>query len=234
MMKLISMLVCALVLALPIDSRAAAPAATPVPDQGKGWKVLFDGKSTAAWKGAQKAEFPADKWAVEDGWLHGLGKGGGDIHSKEVFEQFELTWEWKIAAGGNSGLKYFVIPSRGASIGHEYQMLDDDKHPDAKLGEGKRVTASFYDVLKPAKTPLKAPGEINESRILVQGNHVEHWLNGEKVLEYECGSAEVKAAVANSKFKTTAQFGERVKGHLLLQDHGDLVWVRNIKIREVK
>ncbi len=112
-------------------------------------------------------------------------------------------------------------------------MIDDEREPDAKLANGKRVTAAFYDVLPPAsKTPARPPGEINQSRIVVKGNHVEHWLNGTKVLEYECGSEKVKAAVANSKFKNTSGFGEKVKGHILLQDHNSEVWFRNLKIRE--
>jgi len=145
-----------------------------------------------------------------------------------------VEWEWKIAREGNSGLKYFVLDSRKSAIGHEYQMLDDERNPDGKLAEGKRITASFYDVLKPmVKTPVREPGEINHSRVLVRGNHVEHWLNGVKVLEYECGSDAVKYAVAASKFKDMPGFGERAKGHLLLQDHNSEVWFRNIRIRDL-
>ena len=212
---------------------AASPNELTPGEKSAGWQLLFDGKTTAGWRGIGKAAFPADKWIVEDGWLHGLGKGGGDIITTNQFEQFELSWEWKLEEGGNSGVKYFIIESRGA-IGHEYQILDDNKHPDGKLAAGKRLTAAYYDVLKTSvPTNLKAPGEVNESRILVKGNHVEHWLNGQKVLEYECGSPEVKAAVAASKFNKTAGFGERVKGHILFQDHNDEVWFRNVKIRDL-
>jgi len=113
-------------------------------------------------------------------------------------------------------------------------LIDEAGEPDAKRGEGKRITAAFYDVLKPtAKGEPKPPGEVNQSRILVQGNHVEHWLNGTKVLEYECGSDALKEAVAQSKFKNTAAFGEKIKGHLLLQDHHTEIWFRNLKIREL-
>ena len=212
---------------------AANPNQLAPEEKSAGWQLLFDGKTTAGWRGVGKPAFPADKWVVEDGWLHALGKGGGDIITTNQFEQFELSWEWKLQEGGNSGVKYFIIESRGA-IGHEYQVLDDNKHPDGKLAAGKRLTAAYYDVLKTSvPTNLKVPGEINASRIVVKGNHVEHWLNGQKVLEYECGSPEVKAAVAASKFNKTAGFGERVKGHILFQDHGDEVWFRNVKVRDL-
>src|SRR5262249_32657329 len=139
------------------------------------------------------------------------------------------------AAGGNSGLKYFVTDDRVAAIGHEYQLIDEKREPDAALGEGKRVTAAFYDVLKlNTNAPTRPPGETNQSRVVVKGNRVEHWLNGHKVLEYSCGSAEVKVAVAASKFKKVAGFGNRVKGHILLQDHHSEAWFRNIKIRDLR
>jgi len=221
--------ICALL--LPLLSLAQAPNELTPAEKAQGWKLLFDGKTTAGWRGFKKQSFPAQNWVVEDGWLHCLGKGGGDIITEAEFEQFELEWEWKLSPGGNSGVKYFVVESRGP-VGHEYQIIDDEKHPDGQKAEGKRVTAAFYDVLKTqAKTPLKEPGQINQSRILVQGQHVEHWLNGRKVLEYELGSDAVLSAVAQSKFKNTPGFGTRMKGHILLQDHNDPVWYRNIRIR---
>jgi len=199
-----------------------------------GWKLLFDGQTTKGWHTFKGTSFPAKGWIVEDGWLHCLGKDGGDVVSDVEYDQFDLQWEWKLEPGGNSGLKYFVLSSRNSAIGHEYQMLDDQRNPDGKLAEGKHVTASFYDVLKPGVAPPSKPlGEINQSRVLVKGNHVEHWINGVKVLEYECGSEAVKAAVAESKFKNVPSFGNRVKGHLLLQDHRSNVWFRSIKIRDL-
>ena len=221
-----------LALLVPVCSQAAENQLSSE-EKTAGWKLLFDGKSTNGWRSFKKQSFPVKGWAVEDGWLHCMGKGGGDIITDAQFGDFELQWDWKQASDGNSGLKYFIIETRPTAIGHEYQMIDDEREPDAKLAEGKRVTASFYDVLAPTtKPPTKPPGEINHSRILVKGNHVEHWLNDAKVLEYECGSEPVKAAVAKSKFKNTPDFGEKTRGHILLQDHNSEVWFRNLKLRE--
>jgi len=212
----------------------AAPNQLTPAEASSGWRLLFDGESTAGWHRFQQQSFPQKGWVVEDGWLHCLGQGGGDILSDLEVEAFDLKWEWKLEPGGNSGLKYCVLETRKTALGHEYQMLDDEKNEDARLAQGKRVTASFYDVLKPTvKPPSKPMGQINESRIVVKSNHVEHWLNGVKVLEYECGSESVRAAVAESKFRNTPGFGNCVKGHLLLQDHGSKVWFRSIKIRDL-
>ena len=218
---------------------SAAPA-NQLSDEEKnaGWRLLFDGNTTQGWRSFKKPSCPDKGWVVEDGWLHCLGqgggsKGGGDIITDAEFNDFELQWEWKLAPAGNSGLKYFVLETRNTALGHEYQIIDDEREPDAVKANGKHLTASFYDVLAPAHCHPKPPGEINQSRILVKGNHVEHWLNGVTVLEYECGSEVVKAAVAASKFKNTAGFGNKVKGHLLLQDHNSEVWFRNVKLREL-
>ena len=210
-------------------------------DHGKpttaAWKLLFDGRTTQGWHTFKKQSFPDKGWVVEDGWLHCLGKGGrskdgGDIITDAEFNDFELQWEWKLATAGNSGVKYFVLESRPLALGHEYQMLDDERATGADKGNRKQLTAAFYAVVAPTtRPPVKPPGEINSSRVIVKGNHVEHWLNGVKVLEYECGSEAVKAAVAASKFKDTAGFGDKVKGHLLLQDHSSEVWFRNVRIR---
>ena len=202
-------------------------------EKAAGWKVLFDGQTTGGWRGFKKSSFPAQGWRVEDGWLHCLGKSGGDVITDAEFDDFELQWEWKQAPGGNSGVKYFVTETRNSAIGHEYQLIDEEREPDAKQGNGKRVSGAVYDVLKPTSVATKPPGEINYSRILVRGNHVEHWLNGEKVLDYQCGSDAMKAAVADSKFKNTPGFGDKIKGHILLQDHHSEVWFRNVKVREL-
>jgi hypothetical protein len=227
-----------MVLAAGATTGSAAPAnQLTKKEKAEGWKLLFDGQTTQGWRIFKEQTFPSAGWVVEDGWLHCLGKGsrngGGEIISDAEFGDFDLRWDWKLAPGGNSGVKYFIIESRKEALGHEYQMIDDKETPDAIRAGGKHLTASFYDVLAPGPTPLKPPGEVNHSCILVRGNHVEHWLNGVKVLEYECGSEAVKKAVAESKFKNVAGFGDKVRGHILLQDHNSEVWFQNVKIREL-
>ena len=196
----------------------------------KGFVALFDGKSTNQWMNARSGKFPAKGWTIEDGCLKCAPKGGGgDIITRGTYEQFDFRFEWKVAKGANSGVKYFIIRERG-SLGHEYQVIDDAGYPDG----GKHSTASFYDVLAPAKDkPIKPAGEFNTSRIVVKGQTVEHFINGKVVLSYELGSDEVKAAVAKSKFRRLDVFGVRLAGHVLLQDHGGEVWYRNIRIRDL-
>jgi hypothetical protein len=215
----------------------AGPNQLTAEEKKQGWRLLFDGKTTAGWRGFKKTDFPTARWEVQDGALHlkptgtGDSHGAGDIVTTDTFSDFDLSWEWRISPGGNSGVKYFVTEEREGPIAHEYQVLDDARHPDAKVGT-HRQTAAFYDVLPPAADkPLKPVGEWNLSRVVVKGNHVEHWLNGRKVLEYELGSPALKAAIAKSKFKDVAGFGTRIPGRILLQDHGDEVWYRSIRIR---
>jgi hypothetical protein len=215
-----------------VFSRAAGPNTLTEAEQAAGWKLLFDGRSLAGWRAYGSQARPGDGWKVEDGLLIKLkGVRGGDIITEQKFGDFELSWEWRIEAGGNNGIKYLVTEERRGAPGHEYQLIDDAGHPDGKLGP-KRQTASFYEVLPPtADKPLKPPGEWNHSRIIIQGDRVEHWLNGAKVLEYTLGSDEVKAGIAASKFRNAAGFGEKIKGHIMLTDHQDACWFRNIKIR---
>ena len=196
----------------------------------KGFVALFDGKSTNQWMNARSGKFPAKGWTIEDGCLKCAPKGGGgDIITRGTYEQFDFRFEWKVAKGANSGVKYFIIRERGP-LGHEYQVIDDAGYPDG----GKHSTASFYDVLAPAKDkPIKPAGEFNTSRIVVKGQTVKHFLNGKVVLTYKLGSDEVKAAVARSKFRKLDVFGVRLAGHILLQDHGGEVWYRNIRIRDL-
>jgi len=192
------------------------------------WRSLFDGQTFAGWRVFGQAGPPTQGWSIEDGILKKrAGERGGDLVTEETFEEFELSWEWKLPPGANSGVKYFVLESRGRTIGHEYQMIDDQRIP-----LGKQSTASFYDVLPP-RSDRQPPriGEWNVSRIVVRGAHVEHWLNEEKVLDYELGSPEVLEAVGRSKFKSVAGFGTRQRGHIMLTDHTDEAWFRNIRIR---
>jgi hypothetical protein len=198
------------------------------------WEPLFNGRTSEGWRAYRGTNFPAQGWKVQDGMLQKVkGVRGGDIVTTREFLDFEFSWEWRIATNGNNGVKYLVTESRPNAPGHEYQMLHDAGHPDGKIGP-KRQTAAFYDVLPAADTrKVLPPGEWNTSRILVQGNHVEHWLNGEKVLEYELGSDAVRQAIAGSKFKNAARFGEKIRGRIMLTDHGDECWFRNVRVREL-
>jgi hypothetical protein len=195
-------------------------------EQAAGWRLLFDGQSLKGWRPYGKPGAGSDAigsgWKVEDGLLKKLGGvRGGDIITEKKFDDFELSWEWRVEKGGNNGVKYLVTEARPQAPGYEYQMLDDpaDKW---KALPAKDKTAAFYQVLPPAADkPLKPAGEWNASRIVVQGNHVEHWLNGAKVLDFELGSAAVKAAVVDSKFRKFPDFGTKLTGHLMLTDHND-------------
>lgn len=227
---------------MPIPFRVVAAsflvalALAPLGAQGDGFKPLFDGKTLNGWRGYKKADAAETRWKVENGIVtipENDGKdtrGQRDIITDATYDQFDLKWDWKVAQGGNSGLKYFVLEDESSAIGHEYQMIDDERHPDAKIGP-HRQTAAFYDVLPAADRPLKPAGEWNSSEVIVKGKHVEHWLNGKKVLQYELDSPELRAAIAKSKFKDIARFGKPQKGHILIQDHGNAVWYRNVRIK---
>ena len=205
-----------------------APNTLTAAEQAAGWKLLFDGRTTEGWRNFKKPSFPSQGWTVENGLLVKQSRiRGGDIVTTETYMDFELTWEWRIGPGGNNGVKYFITEEHDGAIGHEYQMIDD-----SRVQDPKGTTAAFYAILPPSAN--KQPPRINDwnqSRILVQGEHVEHWLNGVKVLEYELGSPMVLAAVAKSKFKDVPGFGSKLRGHILLTDHTDEAHFRNIKIR---
>ena len=230
----------------------ATPAGTLSDEErAAGFKSLFDGHSTDAWRAWDGKAFPKKGWVVEDGCLKceaSNGRpngGGGDLVTRDEFVAFDLRWEWKISPKGNSGLKYFLrkqgkefVPlyagDKGKDyLGHEYQMLDDEGHPDGKRG-GNHVTGSFYDILPPNDTKAVRPvGQFNESRILVRGDHVEHWLNGKKVVEFDLGSETLNAAIQKSKYHKLPGFGTKIKTAFLLQDHGTEVWFRNVRVRDL-
>jgi uncharacterized protein len=240
-----------------VAPKAAAPAAPntlTAQEKADGWKLLWDGKTSNGWRSAKSENFPSHGWFIKDGVLtvHENGgeesAGGGDIITRQRYANFELTADFKCTPNCNSGIKIFVQPNIspidkvtgkstgvGSAIGMEFQILDDVLHPDAKLGrDGDRTIGSLYDLIPAPKDKKVLPiGEWNHARILSQGQHVEFWLNGEKTVEFERGSAAFRAAVAQSKFKDIPSFGEWADGHILLQEHGSEVSFRNIKLREL-
>jgi hypothetical protein len=210
-----------------------------------GWRLLWDGKTTNGWRGARLDRFPASGWEIRDGVLTVVQSGGGestaggDIVTVDQYGNFELIVEYNITKGANSGIKYFVDTNlnkgEGSAIGCEFQILDDAEHPDAKAGvNGNRKNAGLYDLIPPQNIRFNGVGEWNRARIVVQGRHVEHWLNGFKTVEYERGTQMWHALVDHSKYVVWPSFGEAPKGHILLQDHGNRVSFRSIKIRELK
>ncbi len=208
-------------------------------EKSKAWILLFNGDNLDGWTSPGKTSAPERGWTVEQGILtvnKGGPKRGGDIITKEEFSEFDLRFEFRLSKAANSGVKYlFTRYEKGGWLGNEYQILDDDHHPDARGGrDGNRKTAAFYDVLPTAKKTMKPTGEWNTGRIVVKGSKVEHYLNGKRVLVYKRGSKAYRKAVGLSKFNNTEPFfGTVEKGYILLQDHQDEVSFRNIKIRRL-
>ena len=221
-------------------------------EKSEGWTLLFDGNTSAGWRGAHKTTFPNKGWKVGNGEITVLSSNGseaangGDIVTMDTYDAFELSVEFKITEGANSGIKYFVTEGekqKGSAYGLEYQILDDANHPDAKhytTVEGSRRCAGLYDLIKPQNIRFSGVGQWNLAVIKVfPDNHVEHWLNGFKTVEYERGSEAFRELVKGSKYaakeyNTKGRFGEAKEGHILLQDHGDTVSFRSIKIKKLK
>lgn len=214
-------------------------------EEKEGWKLLWDGATTNGWRGAKLNSFPQKGWVIEDGILKVMKSGGGestnggDIVTTRKYKNFILKADFKITEGANSGIKYFVNPDlnkgEGSAIGCEFQILDDDKHPDAKLGvKGNRTIGSLYDLIPAVEDKPFKKKEFNTAMIVVRGNKVEHWLNNKKIVEYERNSQMWNALVAYSKYRDWPNFGNAAEGNILLQDHGDEVWFKNIKIKELK
>lgn len=242
---------------------AASDACPPAPqganrltarETADGWRLLWDGRTSTGWRSATQEQFPANGWTMCGGVLTIQERGGaeaqgpGDIITRQRFSNFDLRFDFKIAPGANSGVKIFVQTDLspvdkvtgkpvniGSSIGMEYQILDDARHPDAKLGrDGNRTVGSFYDVIPAAKTKVvNPPGAWNHGRILVQGREVTFWLNGQETVRFTRGSPAFRKAVAKSKFAAIPGFGEWADGHILLQDHGNTASFTNVKIRQL-
>ncbi|WP_446775151.1 3-keto-disaccharide hydrolase [Macellibacteroides fermentans] len=210
----------------------------------EGWKLLWDGKTTEGWRGARLTTFPSKGWVIDNGILKvmksdgGESTNGGDIVTVKKYKNFILKADFMITPGANSGIKYFVNTEinkgAGSSIGCEFQILDDQKHPDAKLGvKGNRTLGSLYDLIPADSTKPFRPGFFNTAMVVVKGNKIEHWLNGVKIVEYERGNQMWRALVAYSKYRDWENFGDWEEGNILLQDHGDEVLYKNVKIKEL-
>ncbi len=235
---------------------ATAPTGAPpntltAAERAAGWRLLFDGRTLAGWRGLGYDSVPTAHWQVDAGAIKKIASGnvpklpdgqplyGGDLMTVDTFGDFELTWEWKVTPGANSGVKYNVSEELSvkeapnhAALGFEYQILDDDRHVDGKLATHR--AGALYDLIAPSRpTHVHSVGEWNQAKLVFRGTHGEHWLNGEKLLEFDLGTARMDSALAKSKYRSLPWFGERRRGHLILQDHGDEVYFRNIKVRDL-
>jgi hypothetical protein len=206
-------------------------------EKKEGWKLLFDGTTTTGWR-KYKSDKVTDRWKVSNGELYldkSVTTGTGDIMTDGEFQDYELTLDWKISACGNSGVIFNVVEDdkykNTYNSGPEMQMLDNTCHPDAKIA--KHRAGDLYDLIACSKETVKPAGEWNQVRLVSKNAKMEFWLNGTKVVDFTMHTPEWKEMVANSKFKSMPGFGESKKGHIALQDHGDAVWFRNIKIREL-
>jgi len=232
-----------------VPQTAAGPNTLTGDEQRSGWRLLFDGRTFSGWRGLGYDSVPTAHWKIENGAIRKLADGqvplladrqpaaGGDLMTKETFRDFELAWDWKISRAGNSGVKYNVSEeislanaANHAALGFEYQMLDDSLHEDNKVPSHR--AGALYDLIAPNSSKrLKPVGEWNSSMIIFRGNHGEHWLNGTKVVEFDLGTPLMDSLIARSKYRDIKNFAQRRAGHIVLQDHVDEVYFRNIKIR---
>ncbi|WP_214070276.1 DUF1080 domain-containing protein [Mucilaginibacter sp. dw_454] len=222
-------------------------------EKSAGWKLLFDGKSLNGWRSYYETDNPSKGWKIEDGCLKnakGNGRprtGGGDLMTDELFTDFEFSFEWNIQQVGNSGI-YYMLQERQhnpgflmyngddgtSAVAFEYQLVDDERHPDVLQNGPIHATGALYALIPPNDAKkLNPAGQFNESRIIVKGNHVEHWLNGKKIVEFDLGGDVLLKAIAKSKFKNEPDFGKKKPTRILLQDHGDEIRFRNMKIRSL-
>lgn len=231
-----------------VANLAVALLSSAASGQASGWRSLFDGKSFDGWRGLGYDSVPSAHWKIENGAIRKIPRGevarlpdgqpaaGGDLMTKETFGDFELSWEWKIGRGGNSGVKYNVSEEismaaapNHAALGFEYQLLDDSLAEDNKIPSHR--AGALYDMIAPSVNTVKPAGEWNASRLVYRGNHGEHWLNGKKIVEFELGTPRVDSLLAKSKYRSIKNFSDRRRGHIVLQDHGEEVYFRNIRIR---
>ncbi len=216
-----------------------------------GWILLFNGQDFTGWRGLGRDSVPAGHWEIEEGCIKKIPSGevalqqdgqplqGGDLMTQAVYSDFELYLEWKISPAGNSGIKYNVDekmstsnPPEYAALGFEYQILDDQTNPDAQVS-ATHTAGALYDLWEPAGKVLNPVGEFNSLRIVFDGGHGEHWLNGIKVLEFDLGTPGMEQRLEQSKYRSIPGFAEKRSGHVVLQDHTDAAWFRNIKIRKI-
>lgn len=254
--KLLVRLCCALCPLLPAtltgqsyDAKVTRPNELSQAEKDAGWKLLFDGKTLRGWRGLGYDSVPSAHWKVENGAIKKIASGevprmpdgqpaaGGDLMTEAAFEDFELAWEWKVTPGANSGVKYNVSEkfslenaANHAALGFEYQILDDSLAEDNKIATHR--AGSLYDMIAPNETKrLRPAGQWNQSLLVFRGNHGEHWLNGTKIVEFDLGTARVDSLLALSKYRVIKGFAERRVGRIILQDHGNEVHFRSIKIR---
>ena len=234
-----------------LTAQSVPPNTLSKQEQAAGWRLLFDGSTLSGWRGLGYDSVPTAHWRVEHGAIRKIPNGqvprlpdgqparGGDLMTIATFADFEVAWEWKIGPGGNSGLKYNVsealsigVAPNHAAIGFEYQLLDDSLAADNKIASHR--AGALYDMIPPSGSSVLPAGQWNSSRLLFRGRHAEHWLNGVRVVEFDLGTARTDSLLRASKYKDIKDFAVRRQGHIVLQDHGEEIFFRSIKLRELE